>query len=86
MWSPKFTDEDLDKLKKCVIPETQKLDVGFFDWSTYSPVAVNLAALVTRLEAAEIAMRTLAEVHGDCKDGDCAEVLEVWRRAVGKGK
>lgn len=83
MWSPKFTDEDLAKLKKCVRPETEKLDVGLFDWTTHSPVAVNIAALITRLEAAEKYIE-IGALTQSVTPNDLAMAELKWRESAGK--
>lgn len=51
-----FTDNDLKRLKACILPETGRLAIGLHDWATHSPIAVNLEALLARLEAAEEAL------------------------------
>lgn len=76
-----FSDDDLELFKK----ELTKFD----NWDCQECALntnFNLKALFARLEAAEVAMGTLAEVHqGDCDNGDCAEVLEAWRKSAGMG-
>ncbi len=88
MWSPKFTDEDLEKLKKCVVPETQKLAVGLFMWDTHSSVAIDLAGLLERLRWAEKCAELCATDENCCNIPELGEndtsPYYLWRKAAGK--